>query len=279
MSLFFPSLFCCDLKDLKNDIGLMPCLHTPLHRAAKWGRDETVATLIAAQVSLASVKDVLGLTPLHWACAGGHVEVVKLLLPVTEIWIPAELKVPSPFQLAAWGGHLHLLRQLLDPDDYVVVDPCFRGQDVAKAFQGLASHLEGSKILELVPELERGIDLFDYVGMMQMRKERLPLAAAWFDVALRMNPINTNVRNPRDIVNRRKVCDNCYSRPIRGLCFTCTRCIAPFYDLCENCFTIRSGIGHIHDNFLQIPTSKDSFPTVDEQIEILETVFKKTMED
>ena len=200
---------------------------------------------------------------------------MKVLLPWTEICLPAEVRVPSPFQLAFWGAHddvLEVLRQFHFPNgnNTAPVSPIFRGKDILFQFDELSKHLEASEILRLVPELYRGIDLYDYFGMMQLRKGRLRSASAWFDIALMLNPANKDVQDPENIIYGRKFCDNCLTRPIRGPCYTCISCIAPFYDLCGDCYEKRPDIDHCHNQFLRVPSSPEPIPSLNQLIKILE---------
>lgn len=63
-------------------------------------------------------SDMIGFTAMHFACLQGHTEVVSLLLPtgiLSKIAAKAEVSctTPSPLQLAAAGGHVDVVRVLL----------------------------------------------------------------------------------------------------------------------------------------------------------------------
>ena len=260
------------LRAMKNVVNPTYLLDTPLHRAAKWGREETVKTLVAANAGAANVRDPFGFSPLHWAAAGGHLEVVKFLLPTTEFAILQDDRAPSPFHLASWGQHKDVFRALdqFHPftEIYGIVHP--RVQDIVAQLDGLTKDVS-PELLARAPELCRSTEVYHYYGLMQMRKGRLRSASAWFDLALMLSPLNENIDDPQRITNFRKYCDFCSVRPIKGPCFTCAICCAPCYDLCSACFEKRSEIGHSHDLFLMIPSSQGSIPPIDRHLEILRT--------
>eukprot|EP00435_Cladocopium_sp_Y103_P045028 s1089_g12.t2 len=65
------------------------------------------------------VEDEKGLTPLHRAAQGGHIETMRLLLEAgAEIGVPGGgtelMKWQAPLHLAALGGHLEAVRFLID---------------------------------------------------------------------------------------------------------------------------------------------------------------------
>ena len=55
-----------------------------------------------------------GQTPLHSGCAGGHSEVVKLLLEYGANPNAIDAKGATPLHLATMGGHAHIVKQLID---------------------------------------------------------------------------------------------------------------------------------------------------------------------
>lgn len=63
--------------------------------------------------------DKAGNVPIHWACRGGHAEVVKLLLtqPVTlnvQVRLINQNKLgDTPLHMAAWGGHTECAELIL----------------------------------------------------------------------------------------------------------------------------------------------------------------------
>lgn len=65
-------------------------------------------------------EDNQGRTPLHYAAMNGHIEVVKLLIPVTKNLIPEDKMGMTPFRYASMNGHfklIHLLVGFLSPEE------------------------------------------------------------------------------------------------------------------------------------------------------------------
>jgi hypothetical protein len=241
------------LAAMKNKHGKTRCfVDTALHLAAKRGREETVDIIITANSASANTVDVFKFKPLHWAVAGGYTKIVRQLLPLTEITAPLEKTAPSVFQLAWWGANKELIPILAHHYDSIgitdFISPDFRIMEIMDA---LTKPLDPAYRLSV--GTHRGIDLYDYYGLMQMRRGNLRFASAWLDVALLMHPINENVHNLEGITCPKKYCDHCLARPIVGPYFTCTTCIGPCYDLCETCYQQRIEIGHMHPGFLQVP--------------------------
>jgi ankyrin repeat protein len=57
--------------------------------------------------------DKAGNAPIHWACRGGHVHVVQLLLQ-QKVTLDTQNKMgDTPLHLAAWGGHVQVVQLLL----------------------------------------------------------------------------------------------------------------------------------------------------------------------
>lgn len=87
-------------------------------------RNGDTALMIAAYKGNRPAVDVLvakgaqinrpGWTALHYAAAGGHNEIVKLLLDKSA-YIDAESpNRTTPIMMAAWGGHIYTVKLLLD---------------------------------------------------------------------------------------------------------------------------------------------------------------------
>ncbi len=85
-----------------------------LHKVARSGDIEAVSALIANGADVLELDKAVG-TPLHWAAARGHSEVVQLLLeagtPVDAIGSTADKF--TPLQLAATGGSVATVEQLV----------------------------------------------------------------------------------------------------------------------------------------------------------------------
>jgi ankyrin repeat protein len=75
----------------------------PLHIAAKYGRNDIVDVLLEESDINPCSRDFMGFTALHWAAIGGHVSAIEKLVKLTDILLPGETSVPSPFYLASCG--------------------------------------------------------------------------------------------------------------------------------------------------------------------------------
>ncbi|KAJ3030009.1 Osteoclast-stimulating factor 1 [Rhizophlyctis rosea] len=93
-------------------------LENPLHEAAKRGNTAFAIELLNAGISPNSL-DKAANTPLHWACRGGHAEVVKAILDSGKpVSINAQNKLgDAPVHGGAWGGHAPIIRLLLTRSD------------------------------------------------------------------------------------------------------------------------------------------------------------------
>ena len=255
------------------------CGHTPLQLAAKHGHDVTVDAILSSHQADCNVRDFLGFTPLHSAAAAGQFSVVETLLPLTDIFTPTEVHVPSPFQLAQWGGHKSILRLLHFH---------YFGPRVNSEFQfpALEFRADALREIEFVStrfkpranfpyQLNAVCYLAEQYGLIHLKSGRFDLASAWYDIALITHPLNSSVTNPAEVVNPIKACDHCSVKPIKGPCYTCTTCIGPCYDLCSTCFPRRSHL-HKHQNYLMVPSSSDPLPSFEAHLRILEKAMKGT---
>ncbi|KAJ3269159.1 hypothetical protein HDU76_011315, partial [Blyttiomyces sp. JEL0837] len=63
---------------------------------------------------LTTALDKAGNTPLHWACRGGHAEIVQMILTKSPA-VNAQNKLgDTPLHLAAWGGNVKTVSLLLE---------------------------------------------------------------------------------------------------------------------------------------------------------------------
>eukprot|EP00798_Chlamydomonas_sp_ICE-L_P002166 gene2166-biopygen10745 len=89
------------------------CLgHTPLHRAAMYGRVECIMALLD-RGAYVDIQDIIGMTPLHSAVLGGHMECVKEL-----VYRQADVNIKTvdgstPLHSAAIWGHMEFIKALL----------------------------------------------------------------------------------------------------------------------------------------------------------------------
>ncbi|KAI1469871.1 ankyrin [Daldinia caldariorum] len=66
-----------------------------------------------AEVPYINVQNAFGNTALHWACLGGHLDVVKLLLSRGASPTAANDKDQIPLDLAAFNSHMHVVDYFL----------------------------------------------------------------------------------------------------------------------------------------------------------------------
>jgi ankyrin repeat protein len=75
-----------------------------IHKAAEQGHVAEVERLLQADPECLNQQGSGGWTPLHWAAAGGHVEVVKLLLSKGE---DDTIRDKQGHYAMYWAGHYH----------------------------------------------------------------------------------------------------------------------------------------------------------------------------
>lgn len=253
------------------------CGHTPLQLAAKHGHDAIVDLILSTNHLDCNVRDFLGFTPLHSASLAGQFSIVEKLLPLTDIFIPAEVHVPSPFQLALWGGHssilsllhLHYFGSQLDseaefPELQFRADALREIEFISKSFKPRAN---------FPYQLTAVCYIAEQYGLMHLKSGKIELASAWYDIALLEHPLNSSAREPADVVNPVKACDHCSAKPIKGPCYTCKVCIGPCYDLCSNCYKRHRHL-HKHQDYLTVPKSRCTLPSFDAQLKTLEAAMK-----
>ncbi|KAI1808238.1 ankyrin [Daldinia bambusicola] len=66
-----------------------------------------------ADVPYINLQNAFGNTALHWACLGGHLDVVKLLLSRGASPTAANDKDQIPLDLAAFNSHMHVVEYFL----------------------------------------------------------------------------------------------------------------------------------------------------------------------
>ena len=265
------------LKAMNNNVPPSYCGQTPLHLAAKHDQHSTVKLLLSTNFADCNARDLLGFTPLHYAALAGQCRTVETLVPITEIAIPGEVHIPSPFQLASWGGHQDVLKLLVDyyfastPRPTNFEEPEYN----MKALSDIQSATEQfSSRLDLPYQWNAISYLAEHYGLTHLKSGRLKLASAWYDIALLFHPINVGVVDPLKTVNLAKVCDRCNSDRITGPCYTCAKCTSPCYDLCSSCFKQHSEI-HEHDQYITIPASSYPLPSLEVHLTILKHAMKE----
>ncbi|KAI1206885.1 ankyrin [Annulohypoxylon truncatum] len=75
--------------------------------------DSSPSTDVSTETSYVNLQNSFGNTALHWACLGGHLDVVKLLLSRGASPTAANDKDQIPLDLAAFNNHMHVVEYFL----------------------------------------------------------------------------------------------------------------------------------------------------------------------
>jgi len=86
---------------------------TPLMWSSAYGQVPTAAMLLRAG-SLHSTKGLEGETAIHLAAAGGHTEIIRLLLSAGAAVNEIDDNYNTPLMYAAFSNHAHALNELLN---------------------------------------------------------------------------------------------------------------------------------------------------------------------
>lgn len=81
----------------------------------------------AAEAPYIDVQNAFGNTALHWACLGGHLDVVKLLLSRGASPAAANDKDQIPLDLAAFNNHMHVVDYFLSQSKDIEGDNATEG--------------------------------------------------------------------------------------------------------------------------------------------------------
>ena len=235
---------------------------TPLHIAATTGDEDVVDMLLSSNASDASLRDFRGWTLLHFAALGGHISIVRKLLPVTGlVFSGGRLEDKNPVHLAMWGGEKQVMEYLLETEPALEDDRSSVFQ--LDTIRHLAQPTDTSK------EMRRASGFLDVVARHYLAKKRFDLASICFDLAVLTHPDNEQAREPKNVYHSWVYCNRCMTEPIQGFCYRCTRCsTTPWYYLCSECFEKKWLFAHPHDQYIQIPSSS-TLPTVEELLETL----------
>jgi ankyrin repeat protein len=99
--------------DIANDyFESLPTLQTALHVAAYWNLSGACRRLLESGHDAASV-DSQNWTPLHWAAANGHLEVVRILIGSNANLDSQDSVGWTPLVWASFGGYLAATQELL----------------------------------------------------------------------------------------------------------------------------------------------------------------------
>jgi ankyrin repeat protein len=91
-----------------------PARPAEIHDAAKAGDLAKLRALVEKDAALVNSKDETGRTPLHWACRGVHIEVVKALAELGADVNARDANGVSPLHSVSSRGHVEAARVLLD---------------------------------------------------------------------------------------------------------------------------------------------------------------------
>lgn len=106
----------------KGRTGLIPSnyvaeraesIDNPLHEAAKRGNESWLAECLDNRVGVNGL-DKAGNTALYWACHGGHLDIVKILLSQPNIELNQQNKLgDTALHAASWKGYADIVELLL----------------------------------------------------------------------------------------------------------------------------------------------------------------------
>ena len=122
-----------------------------IHKAAENGNIEAVKQHLAAGTDVNIKEDnEIGLTPLHYATAEGHKEIVELLITKTNVNIKNNFDF-TPLHMAASQGHKEIAELLIDKSANVNAKSSFGSTPLHGAVGGPNPNWKGSKdIVELL---------------------------------------------------------------------------------------------------------------------------------
>ena len=95
-------------------VFVFPVLGNQIHEYAQKGDLKAVQILIEQNPELVNAKDEDGRTPLHWACRGVHLDVVKFLVENGADVNAEDNNQTTPLHSLAYRGHTEGIKVLLD---------------------------------------------------------------------------------------------------------------------------------------------------------------------
>ncbi|KAK5637158.1 hypothetical protein RRF57_012870 [Xylaria bambusicola] len=101
---------------------------------------ESEKTIVEAEPAYIDAQNSFGNTALHWACLGGHLDIVKLLLSRGASPAVANDKDQIPLDLAAFNNHMHIVDYFLAQSEDIEGDNAQEG--------GLAKETEEMDVAE-----------------------------------------------------------------------------------------------------------------------------------
>jgi ankyrin repeat protein len=246
-----------------------------LYMAARWGHTEMLDMLLPMSPADVSMPDFRDWTPLHGAAFGGHLSIVQKLLPLTEYVSRDEIKRKNPIHLAMWGGHKEVVKFLLESaPDLIRNYDCSLDSVLQLDTLCILSHSTSDN--EIRSNRTCSSEFLVDIGRNHLHKKKLDFAAICFNLAVLIHPDNANkalAPAPGDIVHPLVYCNRCTIKLVKGICYRCTKCMYPQYDLCSDCFERKWQFAHAHDEYFPIP-DLSILTTVQEMLEALKTILK-----
>ena len=83
-----------------------------MEEACRRGDLDTVIELVQQKPNLVTRADSIGITPLHRAVAGNHLQLVRFLLAHGASVNAADKYLDSPLKKSAYGGHVDVINEL-----------------------------------------------------------------------------------------------------------------------------------------------------------------------
>ncbi|KAI2465196.1 ankyrin [Annulohypoxylon bovei var. microspora] len=114
--------------------------------------ESSPSTDASTEIPYVNLQNSFGNTALHWACLGGHLDVVKLLLSRGASPTAANDKDQIPLDLAAFNNHMHVVEYFLSQSKDIEGDNAKEGglekgtQDVQMEDEANGGEEAGSKI-------------------------------------------------------------------------------------------------------------------------------------
>ncbi|KAI1086180.1 ankyrin [Rostrohypoxylon terebratum] len=102
-------------KTVTSILSHFPPLKTPKTASVPAPSSEEGSPLaeMPTKISYVNLQNSFGNTALHWACLGGHLDVVKLLLSRGASPTASNDKDQIPLDLAAFNNHMHVVEYFL----------------------------------------------------------------------------------------------------------------------------------------------------------------------
>ncbi|KAI1099571.1 ankyrin [Jackrogersella minutella] len=117
--------------------------------------EASASTDAGTETPYVNLQNSFGNTALHWACLGGHLDVVKLLLSRGASPTAANDKDQIPLDLAAFNSHMHVVEYFLSQSKDIEGDNAKEG-GLEKSTQDVQMEDEGGDGEEASSKAEAG---------------------------------------------------------------------------------------------------------------------------